>query len=249
MATKTRVFYGTHASEYMDVYWPYSTTNLQTLIVLIHGGFFKPVWHLNLMEALAKAFQKLGYTVVNIEYPRVGEGKTALEMLESVFIAYDTACMLDPEISKHVVIGHSAGGFYAEWFALRSNFCGTKLWNKKVVTPTKVIPLAPLSDLVRAQREGLSDKHDAVLRFIQSEQPSVRFEEEALKLSPIQYVTQDCPIEIIHGTHDTDVPLSHSISFADNRSNVVLHRTEMNHYEVIEPSYQMMELLQKIILA
>jgi acetyl esterase/lipase len=247
MRTKFSVFYGTHSSEFLTLDYPKKEKDRSTLVLLIHGGFFKPVWHLNLMEPLAKAFQKMGYTVANIEYPRVGEGRTASQMIQSVFNAYDFVRALESHIQRCFIVGHSAGGYYAEMLALRGNFLYTEFWADNFIIPTAVIPLAPVSDLLRAQYEGLSDEHDAIERFIKSEKPEGSFEEDAKRLSPSSYNTSDCPIYIVHGTHDIDVPLRHSIDFQSTRPFVSLHRIEGNHYDVIEPSHEMLRLFEDIM--
>ena len=88
--------------------------------VVIHGGFWKAEYGLDLNEALAEDLAERGWAAWNIEYRRLGNGGGVPETLDDVSAAIDKLAELDGvDLSRVVTIGHSAGGHLAAWAATR----------------------------------------------------------------------------------------------------------------------------------
>lgn len=246
MSKYTKVYYGIHESEFVHVYW-----GLGAIVVfLIHGGFFKSKYGLNLMNPLAEKLAAKGYTVVNCEYPRVGQGYSAVEMLKSVFTAFDFLREIEPQALGYFAIGHSAGGYYALMLSERNQFSGTLMATENPLIPTRVIAQAPLTNLWAGQLAGLSDEGDAIKRFMESETINWCAPEYAYNfLSPSEYKEPACQRHIIHGTHDIEVPLRHSVQFLrEQPKKTFLYRFEGNHYDVIDPNHEIWRLQTNLLI-
>lgn len=243
MLRYTQIFYGTGPMQFMNVYW--GKEKADTTIVLLHGGFFKPnpEYGVNLMQPIAEALNADGYSVVNVEYPRVGEeGVTALHIIASVYDALDQIPLIVSETTKIVVMGHSAGGYLALLCAARKAFqknlpAGTSM--SKPVVPNLVIAQAPLVDLWDAQQRGLSDNHDAVRNFVDAGCAARTGKNNYDLLSPVSYAPE-CIVDIIHGENDVDVPIQHAELYFDRYHNSFwrahLHREDCDHYDLIDPT-------------
>lgn len=246
--------YGTHPSEFMHIYKPSTSKRLGKLAVIYHGGFFKKKYDLSLMTKMTIDLAKAGYLVANVEYPRVGEEYTCPQMILSVYRSFDYACMIDPTITDRTVIGHSAGGYYAQMLGIRSVYTDTELETENPFIPTRVLSLAPLRDLWRGQQEGLSDEHDAIKRFIEGSALKLPRKKDRIfydSYSPINAKPEDCPIHIIHGVLDDDVPLEHSQDYFHKykkSEKVFLHILgNVNHYDVIDITKPVWKLTKSLI--
>src|ERR1700742_3866228 len=116
--------------------------------VLIHGGFWKDQYGLDLMVPLAEDLAARGWAAWNIEYRRLGNGGGVPETLDDVAAAIDLLDTLPVDRSRVVAIGHSAGGHLAAWAATRE---------EQRVAVTAVVSQAGVLDLARARELRLSD--------------------------------------------------------------------------------------------
>ena len=86
----------------------------------IHGGFWKAEYDAGLGRPLAAELARRGWTTLNIEYRRVGNGGGVPETLDDVAAAIDTLRTVEGlDLSTVVTLGHSAGGHLATWAAAR----------------------------------------------------------------------------------------------------------------------------------
>jgi pimeloyl-ACP methyl ester carboxylesterase len=118
--------YGEHPDQVVDV-----RPAGPRVAMLLHGGFWRPMFTRANTRALAVDLALRGWTTWNIEYRRSG----VVDTLADVEAALDL-------IGRGVTIGHSAGGHLALWAA------GTGKVDAAVA-------LAPVTDLARAAREGI----------------------------------------------------------------------------------------------
>ena len=134
--------YGDDPSQYGELYGE------GPVAVLIHGGFWKAQYGLDLEVALAQDLAGRGWAAWNIEYRRLGNGGGVPETLDDVAAAIDALADIDGvDLSRVVAIGHSAGGHLAAWSATREN---------PRVPLTGVVSQAGVLDLQRASRMGSS---------------------------------------------------------------------------------------------
>lgn len=241
MYTLERIKYGQYVSSFADVYYPeLKNDKNSTLVCLYHGGFFKKEYDLSLMEPLAEDLVSEGYTVANVEYVRVGEGWGNFTMITNVLSSFTVIASKVPH-EKTVVIGHSAGGYYALMIMMEKQLPHA-FRVENAITPDVVIAQAPLTDLWRGQKEKLSVNGDAIEKFFDNI-PSTESNESKFdynRISPITYeVPKDSHLLIVHGSGDEDVPCQHSIDFCNN---CAIHPEFIgggfNHYNVIDPQHK-----------
>jgi dipeptidyl aminopeptidase/acylaminoacyl peptidase len=238
MYTKERKYYGLHKSKFVDIYYPEKRNqNTSKLVCLYHGGFFKQKYGLDLMEPLVEDLVSDGHTVANIEYPRVGDEFNCYEMLKSVCMSFTYLSLNVFNIQKRIVIGHSAGGYYA-LMLLMQNQLRLDVKNPTIFIPDIVLAQAPVSDLWRAHTEKLSDEGNAIEKFIQCKSPGIVDQGIYMIMSPMYYQIPDTSkLYIVHGSKDKDVPFDHSDYFKKIHRSTEIISGEFDHYDVINPKH------------
>jgi acetyl esterase/lipase len=184
--------------------------------VLIHGGFWKDQYGLDLMEPLAEDLAARGWAAWNIEYRRLGNGGGVPETLDDVSAAIDLLADLPVDRSRVVAIGHSAGGHLAAWAATRET---------PKVSLTGVVSQAGVLDLARARELRLSD--GVVDRFLGEHPTSVA--------SPIERLPLGVPALLTHGGLDDIVPVEISQRFAAASGATLLVEPDEDHFGHINP--------------
>lgn len=208
-------------------------TGPHPVVVVIHGGFWADVWQRDLMDAVAIDLAERGWATWNIEYRRVGTGGGWPGTQTDVAAAIDHVANLDDDLdlTRVVLLGHSAGGQLALWAAAREASPG-------VVRPTGVVALAPVTDLARAHRLGLDDGAvERLMRRSPDAEPGRYRASSPLALLPI-----GVPQVIVHGDRDDRVPVQMSRAYAgeaaDAGDEVLYHEFEgTGHFEVIDPDH------------
>ena len=184
--------------------------------VLIHGGFWKALYGLDLEVALAEDLAGRGWAAWNVEYRRLGNGGGVPATLDDVGAAIDAE--LDGiDISRVVAIGHSAGGHLAAWAATRED---------PRVPLTGFVAQAGVLDLQRARELRLSN--GVVDRFLDGQPTSLA--------SPIERLPLSVPALLVHGGRDDDVPLEISERFAAASGAQLTVFPEKGHFEHLDPS-------------
>jgi acetyl esterase/lipase len=185
--------------------------------VLIHGGFWKAQYGLDLMDALAEDLAGRGWAAWNIEYRRLGNGGGVPQTLDDVGAAIDLIAEVDGvDLSRVVAIGHSAGGQLAAWAATREN---------PRVAVTGVVSQAGVLDLQRARELRLSD--GVVDRFLGDQPTSIA--------SPIERLPLGVPTLLTHGGRDDTVPLEISERFARASGAALVVEPDEDHYGHLDP--------------
>ena len=203
--------YGDDPDQVID-YW--HAKEYRPLVILIHGGFWRPEFDRMHVRPLGEALSDLGWPVLSLEYRRQPGDPDATT--SDVRSAIDSLPDLIDVQAGYVLMGHSAGGQLALWAAATLN----------PVRLRGVIALAPVGDLLMADRLGLDD--GAVQDFIGS---GVRND-----LDPVHLPAPIAPVCLIHGTADTRVPITVTESYFTAHPTAHLHRVEgAAHFELIDP--------------
>jgi acetyl esterase/lipase len=207
--------YGDEPLQIADV-WSSRPTSGGALVVLIHGGFWRPAYDRKHLGAFANAIADAGFTVASIEYRRV-PGSPDLTV-EDVALACDRIPgALGAPGNRAVVIGHSAGGHLALW-------CATAVTNAAL----SVIALAPAASLAMAQSLNLGD--GAARAFLGVDAAS------RSDLDPYERASPPVRTTIIHGTADETVPISVSEHFQRKHPATRLVKLEdVGHFALIDP--------------
>jgi len=235
-----RISYGTAESQYGELRVP-AGNGPHPVAVLIHGGFWRDVWTLDLMDPLAVDLHGRGLAVWNIEYHRVGSGGGWPLTMEDVAAAIDYLGVLAPEygldLTDVVAIGHSAGGHLALWSAARPEQYPEQPDAEPDVIPHRVVALAPVADLAEGHRQNLGE--GAVEEFLRRspEEGPERYE----VASPAALLPLGVRQLIVHGDADVRVPIDLSQAYADSAAalddDVTFHAHKgSDHFDIIDPA-------------
>src|SRR5512139_1798346 len=221
------VRYAAHDDGLVDVHLPLPGTGAASLVVLLHGGFWKQAYDRRHTRAVAAALAAEGFVVATPEYRRVGGGGGWPTTADDV----DAAVHAIPGLLEGIgvpttgltVMGHSAGGHLALWLANQSHQI------------ERVVGLAPVGDLRAAARERLGDGATQALLGGEPEEVPERYDEAdpAVRLRH----RPRCEVRIVHGSHDDVVPLSNSQGLVAANPFVDLRVLEgADHFAVVDPT-------------
>lgn len=204
-------------------------------LVLIHGGYWRSRYTLDLMDPMAVHLNRRGWTVANLEYRRIGDTPDPWSAMSADM---ESALTRGPS-RKRILIGHSAGGHLALWAAAQP-------WSVDHITAA--VALAPVSDLVMADERQLSNHATAELL---GQDPEIR-QARLAAASPRHRLPIGVPTYVIHGDADDSVPPEMSVGFVadalaagdraefDNPSGV-------DHMEIIDPTSDIWPTIESAI--
>jgi acetyl esterase/lipase len=211
------IAYGPEPEQIADVRFGGEQATHRPLVVLIHGGFWRPTFDRMHTGPMAVAMAAAGWTVAAIEYRRVPHHPNLT--VEDVAAALR---VLPAKIGKHdgrlIVMGHSAGGHLTLWAA-------AKRPNPQLMG---ALALAPAADLQLANELDLGD--GATLLFL-GEDPKSRTD-----LDPKRLPTPAMGVTIVHGTEDDVVPILLSDSYVATHPTTRLVKLQgIGHFGLIDP--------------
>jgi acetyl esterase/lipase len=219
------VRYGDDPSQFGELSLPSGTP--RGVAVVIHGGFWRARYDLELGRPLAASLVAHGWAAWNVEYRRVGNGGGSPETMDDVAAAIDALAEQDLPTDRVIAIGHSAGGHLATWAASRGRH---DRWPAEVPM-TGVVSQAGVLDLRTAYDEHLGD--GAVEAFL-GHPPGP----EDDPVDPMRQVPLDVPVHCVHARADDTVPISQSRSYVAAATaagaRAELTEVEGDHYVVIE---------------
>lgn len=148
-----QVTYGPHPDQYGALRLANKDT-LQPVVVLLHGGFWRSRWQLDLMDALAVDVAERGLASWNVEYrppDRYGWASTVADVQAAVNHVRQLADRFPIDPSRVALVGHSAGGQLAVQVAADT------IGDPGAVHPALVVQLAGLVDLIETHRRDLGN--------------------------------------------------------------------------------------------
>lgn len=226
MSGPRRIAYGEHRSQFVE--WT-PVREARGVVVVIHGGFWRAAYDLALGRPLAEDLAARGWSVLNVEYRRVGDGGGMPQTFDDVAAAIDLLAGIDGAAGLPVVaLGHSAGGHLAVWAAAR----GAHGWPQRVAL-TAVVAQAGVLDLRAAARDRLST--DAVGALLGDRPIDAR-------VDPTQQLPLSIPVWCLHARDDVDVPFAQSQQYV-TRAQAAGARAELvevkgGHFDLIAPVTQ-----------
>ncbi|HWM10618.1 MAG TPA: alpha/beta fold hydrolase [Solirubrobacteraceae bacterium] len=211
----SRHSYGDHPSQFCEL-----GGDGDRVAVLIHGGFWRRRYGLELEGGIARDLAGRGWAVWNIEYRRLGDGGGWPATFDDVRAAIGALPLATERV---VAIGHSAGGQLAAWAASEG-------------LVHEAVSQAGALDLDELSRLGTSD---AVVNQLLGGTPE-EVPHRYAQASPRRRLPIGVPLLLVHGERDGDVPVSVSREFAeaaraagDDCRLVVID--DEGHYEHLEP--------------
>src|SRR4051812_49929145 len=101
--------YGPEPAQFGELYRP-GTPVHAGVVVVIHGGFWRARYDLELGRPLAADLAAHGFTAWNVEYRRVAAGGGWPQTVDDVSAAIDHLATLDVDSSRVMAVGRSPGG-------------------------------------------------------------------------------------------------------------------------------------------
>lgn len=239
-----RLAYGPHPSQFGELTLPAGDGPVRGVAMVVHGGFWRQAYGLELGRPLAVDLANAGLAAWNVEYRRVGgEGgwpatfddvAAALELLAG---PGQDAAGGRLALDRVVAVGHSAGGHLAAWLAARPGLPVGAPGASPTVRLRGAVSQAGVLDLVDAARRGVG--RGAVADLLGGG-PDAVADRYALA-SPAARLPIGVPVVCVHGTDDANVPIRQSERFVaaaraagDAAELVALPGVE--HFAVIDPS-------------
>jgi acetyl esterase/lipase len=211
------VAYGDAVDQIADVRLGDARARGRPLVLIFHGGFWRPRYDRAHTGPMAEAIADAGWTVASVEYRRVpGRPDATLEDVGSALAALPA--MITGHDGRVVLIGHSAGGHLVLWLAAM----------RAAPSLAGVIALAPAADLTLAQELDLGD--GATFAFLGADaamRPDV---------DPRRLPSPRVPVTILHGDRDDVVPLAVAESYLAAHPATRLVAVEgAGHFAPIDP--------------
>lgn len=243
-AAPKRIAYGTHASQWGDLYLPRGAGTLP-VVAIVHGGFWRERYTAELGAPLAQNLvAHHAVAAWNIEYRRVGGGGGFPATLEDVAAAIDALAGAAQEaaegrldLSRVVAVGHSAGGHLAGWLAARHRLPPGAPGAAPRVRLKGAVPQAGVLDLADGAAQRLGD--GAIDAFLGAQAESVP--EHIALASPIALLPAGVPVICVHGDADDTVPIRQSERYvaaarAAGDPARLVRLPGVGHFEVIDPA-------------
>jgi acetyl esterase/lipase len=216
MSEDESIAYGTQPGQILEVRYGRDGAT-RPLVIVIHGGFWRPDIDRAHARPMAEAIAAAGWTVVLPEYSRVMHNPAPTFADLRQLLSHSPG-QVQSHNGRVVLVGHSAGGHLALW-ASAAKICPTL---------SGTLALAPVADLMLAHRLGLGN--GAVFRFLGVE-PASRPD-----LDPGRMTAPITPTTLMHGLDDDTVPASLSESYVATHPTTRLRAVAgAGHYALIDP--------------
>ena len=211
------VAYAAGPEQIADIRFGTDEAGQRPLAILVHGGFWRPIYDRSHAGPMSAALASAGWTVATIEYRRV-PGKPDLTLHDVSRAVQALPALVDRHKGNVVLIGHSAGGHLVLWAASTAEGPGI----------TGVLALAPAADLQLSHERNLGD--GAVEAFLGADARS------RPDVDPKLLPTSRAAATIVHGTLDDIVPIEISRSYiAAHPDTRLVEMPGAGHFAVIDP--------------
>jgi acetyl esterase/lipase len=202
------------------------------LVVLVHGGFWRPAFDRTHLGPMAHAVAAAGYVVAVPEYRRAGmapQGWTGT--FDDIAAALDRVAPIaerhGADISSHTWAGHSAGGHLALWAAARPGLPAGSPW-RGPCPATHVVSLAGCNSLRLCAEWNLGS--GAAVNLMGGGPDEVP--ERYAAADPAALPSPAVPVTLVHGTEDDRVPVAMSRAFTAGR---LIEIPGAGHFDLIDP--------------
>jgi pimeloyl-ACP methyl ester carboxylesterase len=217
------VRYGPHPDQVADLRLPPAGTG--PLVIVVHGGFWRPEYDRAHAGPMAAAIAALGHPVAQVEYRRTGYPDTLDDVAAGVAALPALAVRAAADLGRPapagppVLIGHSAGGHLALWYAATHPAL------------TGVIALAPVADLAEAYRLDLDGGAVAALLGGGPDRVPDRYD----RADPARLPAPACPVVVLHGDRDAQVPVDIGRRYAARIGARLVELPGVEHFGLIDP--------------
>jgi acetyl esterase/lipase len=207
--------YGEHPDQVVDLYGAEGRDG--TLVLVLHGGFWRAGFTRRNTVALAVALAEAGWASANVEYRRLGPGEYR-PLLDDVHRARERIGSFE----RIVAVGHSAGAQLALWLAAER-------------AVDAAVALGGVCDLGAAAADGLGG--NAVVEFLGGS--PVEVPDAYREVDPAARVPLGARQVIVHGVDDDRVPVDHARRYVELASaagdDCRLVEVDGDHFAPIDP--------------
>jgi acetyl esterase/lipase len=221
--------YGPLPEHVIDVRLP-GGTGPAPLVVLFHGGFWRPRFDRTHLRPMAHALAACGYVVAVPEYRRAGMGPDWTATFDDIALVSDQVAALVAEhadVTRITWAGHSAGGHLALWAAARPFMAVSSGW-RGACTADQVVSLAGCNSLRLCADWNLGD--GAAQNLLGGSPDSVP--DRYATADPATLTPPSIPVTLVHGTADDRVPVGMSRRFPIGR---LVEIPDAGHFDLIDP--------------
>jgi acetyl esterase/lipase len=202
------------------------------LIVLVHGGFWRPRYDRSHLGPMAQALAAAGSVVAVPEYRRAGTADegwagTFNDIAAALDQVADIAAAYGADTGRVTWAGHSAGGHLVLWAAARPGLPAGSPWHGPC-RAAHVVSLAGCSSLRLSAEWNLGA---GAARNLMGGLPDEVPERYAVA-DPAALPPPAVPITLVHGADDADVPLAMSQAFKAGR---LIGIPGAGHFDLIDP--------------
>lgn len=235
-----RVPYGPLAQQFGELRLP-AGRGPHPVAVIIHGGCWYAEYDLTHVAGFAEALNGLGFATWAVEYRRVGDAGggfpgTFEDVAGGADFVRELARTHPLDLSRVVVVGHSAGGQLALWLAARGGAAAGDPFRPRAA-PLElrgVVALAGITDMKKfgPRCGGAAAK---VLGGSFEEVP-----DRYRQTSPVELLPARVPVRLVHGAADRIVPVEmgreYEAAARKGGGDVELAVVEgAGHFELIAP--------------
>jgi len=228
--------YGPLAEHVVDLRLPPQAGEGKTpLIVLVHGGFWRPAYDRTHLGPMAHALAAAGYLVAVPEYRRAGMAEEAWTgTFDDIAMAVDQVTAIaaahGADTGAITWAGHSAGGHLVLWAAARPGLPSGSPWHG-LCDAGHVVSLAGCSSLRLCAEWNLGG---GAVRDLMGGMPDEVPERYAVA-DPAALPPPAVPVTLVHGTADDQVPVGMSRAFPAGRLAEI---PGAGHFDLIDPQGQ-----------
>ncbi len=245
---KSRLTYAAEPTGFADLRVP-SGRGPHPVVILIHGGFWRVPYALDLMDGLGDDLARRGIASWNIEYRRIGDPGggwpgTLIDVARAADRLAEIGVAHGLDLARIITVGHSAGGHLALWLAARRRLpvgalgaeaAVARLTGAAALPLVGAISLAGVADLGDAWRRNLGRGAVAELLGGSPEQVPERY----ASADPARSLPLGIPQALVHGGRDEAVPLdiSRDYAAAAQRAGDRMRLRELpdaDHFDVID---------------
>lgn len=209
----------------------------KTMVVLYHGGYWRPAWDRHHTAPLARALADQGYLVAVPEYRRSTGWP---EIFDDVAVGAEALPMMTAAEGfrprRVVLVGHSAGGHLALWAAARHRLPAGSPWRTDS-RPDAVVALAGCGSLRLADEWQLGGGAAAAMMGGSVDRLASRYADG----DPAALLPLGVPVTLLHGVDDDVVPVTMSREYARMAREAgeqvrLVEIADMEHFGLIDPS-------------
>jgi acetyl esterase/lipase len=251
-----RLVYGPDRSQFGELTLPAGDGPVRGVVAVVHGGFWRQSFGLELGRPLAVDLANAGLAAWNVEYRRVGGGGGWTATFDDVATALDLLAGPGQEraggrldLDRVVAVGHSAGGHLAAWLAARPGLPAGAPGAGPQVRLRGVVSQAGVLDLVEAAERGVGG---GAVEDLLGGSP-VEVPDRYALASPAALVPLAAPVVCVHGTADGNVPIRQSERFvtatrAAGGAAELVTLPGAGHFEVIDPTTDAWRACRDVVL-